>query len=169
MRSEAQRQASRVNGARSKGPKSPEGKAVSRFNGLTHTLCATQAVLPGEDPAAFRAHRDALFDEWQPMSYTRALLVERLAIASWRLHKAVTAESALRARDADDAVRAYDNERHAAVDRAVDRFEDDPRAHPRTLLQSTALGIDRLIGAWEISTPPSRAGRPPGPSGTTGG
>ena len=147
MRSEAQRQASRVNGARSKGPTSPEGKAVSRFNGLTHTLCATQAVLPGEDPAQFQAHRDALFDEWQPMSYTRALLVERLAIASWRLHKTVTAESALRARDADDAVRAYDNERHAAVDRAVDLFEHDPAA-ALSLLHSTAPGIDRLISAW---------------------
>ncbi len=141
------RQASRINGAKSRGPTSPEGKAITRFNGLTHTLCATQAVLPGEDPAQFQAHRDALFDDWQPMSYTRALLVERVAIASWRLRRAVTSESALRGRAADDAVRAYDAERQAAVDRAVDRFEDDPRA-ALSLLEYSALGIDRLVAAW---------------------
>ncbi len=147
MRSEAQRQASRVNGAKSRGPTTPEGKAITRFNGLTHKLCATQAVLPGEDPAAFQARRDALFDDWQPMSYTRALLVERLAVASWRLRRAVTSESALRARAADDAVRAFDSDRLAAVERAIDRFEDDPRA-ALTLLQSSALGLDRLLTSW---------------------
>ncbi len=147
MRTEAQRQASRVNGAKSKGPKTPEGKDAVKFNGLTHGLCAVQAVLPGEDPAEFQAHRGALFDDWQPMSYTRSLLVERLAIASWRLRRAVTSESALRARAADDAVRAFDGERQEAVERAVDRFEDDPRA-ALTLLQSSALGIDRLMAAW---------------------
>ncbi len=136
MRSEAQRQASRINGAKSKGPTTPEGKAITRFNGLTHTLCAVQAVLPGEDPAEFEAHRDALFDDWGPMSYTRSLLVERLVIASWRLRRAVTSESALRARAADDAVRAYDDQRQEAVERAVDRFEDDPRA-ALTLLRSS--------------------------------
>ena len=147
MRTEAQREASRINGAKSRGPTSPEGKAITRFNGLKHTLCAVQAVLPGEDPAEFQAHRDALFDDWQPMSYTRSLLVERLVIASWRLRRAVTSESALRARAADDAVRAYDDQRQEAVERAVDRFEDDPRA-ALTLLRSSALGIDRLMAAW---------------------
>ncbi len=112
MRSEAQRQASRINGAKSRGPKTPGGKAITRFNGLTHTLCAAQAVLPGEDPAQFQAHRDALFDDWQPMSYTRALLVERVAIASWRLRRAPSlSEASLRGRAADDAVRAFDGER----------------------------------------------------------
>ncbi len=147
MRTEAQREASRINGAKSRGPKTPEGKAITRFNGLTHTLCAAQAVLPGEDPAQFQAHRDALFDDWRPMSYTRSLLVERLAIASWRLRRAVLSESALRGRAADDAVRAFDGERQEAVERAVDRFEDDPRA-ALTLLRSSALGIDRLMAAW---------------------
>ncbi len=147
MRTEAQRQASRVNGAKSKGPKTPEGKDAVKFNGLTHGLCAAQAVLPGEDPAEFQAHRDALFDDWRPMSYTRSLLVERLAVASWRLRRAVLSESALRARAADDAVRAFDDQCRAAVERAVDRFEDDPRA-ALSLLEYSALGIDRLVAAW---------------------
>ncbi len=55
--------------------------------------------------------------------------------------------AALRGRAADDAVRAFDAERHAAVERAVDRFEDDPRA-ALSLLESSALGIDRLMAAW---------------------
>ena len=53
-----------------------------------------QAVLPGEDPAEFEAHRDALFDDWRPMSCTCPARRAALAIASWRLRFAVTSESA---------------------------------------------------------------------------
>src|SRR4051794_31607217 len=45
--------ASRENGRKSRGPKTPQGKQRSKFNRLQHGLCAATTVLPGEDPAAF--------------------------------------------------------------------------------------------------------------------
>jgi hypothetical protein len=130
--------ANRNNAKRSTGP---NNTARTRFNNLKHGLRAEEVVLPGEDPAAFEAERRAWTDDWKPRSHTRAVLVERAAVASWRLRRAARAESALRARLADDAGRAFDSEAQLRVERAGDRLEDDPKA-ALSLLEATALGID---------------------------
>ncbi len=146
QRSEAQRQASRANGAKSKGPTTPEGKAVSKFNGLKHGLRAEHVILPGEDPAAFEAERQAWFHDWNPPSHTRAVLVERAAVASWRLRRSVKAEAAFLAERADTAAYAFDSDRFARVERALARADVDPVAAV-TLLEIDAHGLDRLIAS----------------------
>ncbi|HWE38812.1 MAG TPA: hypothetical protein VG406_19845 [Isosphaeraceae bacterium] len=146
QRSEAQRQASRINGARSKGPITPTGKTVSRFNGLKHGLRAEHVVLPGEDPLAFEAERQAWREDWKPVSHTRAVLVERAAIASWRLRRAVKAEAAFLAERADAAGYAFDLERFNRVERALARADVDGVAAV-TLLELDATGLDRLIAS----------------------
>jgi hypothetical protein len=60
--------ASRKNGARSRGPKTPEGKARSARNALKHGLRAEKyIVLPEEDAAAFKALEATLFEELAPV------------------------------------------------------------------------------------------------------
>ncbi len=146
MRSEKQRQASRANGAKSRGPKSPEGKAVSKFNGLKHGLRAEHVVLPGEDPAAFEAERRAWIDDWNPISHTRAVLVERAAVASWRLRRAVKAEAAFLAERADNAGYAFELERFNRAERALARADVDAVATVM-LLGLDAHGLERLIAS----------------------
>ena len=121
QRSEAQKQASRINGSKSRGPITPTGKNTSKFNGLKHGLRAEHVVLPGEDPAEFEAERRAWIGDWNPGSHTRAVLVERAAVASWRLKRSVRAEAAFLAQRADTAGHAFDFERFGRVDRAVSR------------------------------------------------
>jgi hypothetical protein len=59
--------ASRKNGAKSRGPKTPEGKARSAQNALKHGLRAQKyVVLPDEDAAAFEALEAALMEELAP-------------------------------------------------------------------------------------------------------
>ena len=147
MRSEKQREASRQNGAKSKGPTSPGGKAISRFNGLKHGLRAEQVILPGEDPAEYEAEKRAWFDDWKPASHTRAFLVERAAQAAWRLRRSVRAEAALLRDRADTATSALDVERLARVERAIGRIGDDPKGSV-TLLELDATGLDRLLASW---------------------
>src|SRR3954454_1794751 len=147
MRPELQRQASRINGSKSRGPKSPETKSVTRFNGLKHGLRAEQIVLPGEDPAAFEAEKQAWLNDWKPMSHTRAVLAERAAACSWLLRRATAAEGTMRRHAAEHAAQQFDTERLARVERAVRRFEDAPRA-ALSLLECCATGLDRLIVSW---------------------
>ncbi len=144
MATREQIQANRRNSRLSTGPKDT---SLSRFNGLKHGLCAAQVGLPGEDPAEVQAEFDGWHNDWRPMTHTRAVLVDLAAVATWRLRRSIRAGSAVRARLADDAGRAFDSDRLAAVERAIDRFEDDPGA-ALSLLQSSALGIDRLLTSW---------------------
>ncbi len=72
--SPARAAASRKNGARSRGPKTAQGKARSAQNALKHGLRAQKyVVLPDEDAAAFRALEAAL---------TAATLSEHLGVGS---------------------------------------------------------------------------------------
>ncbi len=146
VRSERQRLASIANGSRSRGPR-PENRERVKLNGLVHGLRAEQLILPGEDPAEFEALRRALHDEWDPATLTRALLVDRLALAAWRLRRATRADVAYRRVTAEGTVAASDAERRRRVDRALERIFDEPTAALADL-ESHALGLDRLTTAW---------------------
>jgi hypothetical protein len=62
--SRARAEASRRHGAKSRGPKTPGGKALSSQNALKHGLRAQQCVvLPGERASAFDALKAALLEE----------------------------------------------------------------------------------------------------------
>ena len=59
--------ASRRNGAKSRGPRTPEGKARSAKNALKHGLCAQRNVVLGdEDLDEFEALEAALMAELAP-------------------------------------------------------------------------------------------------------
>jgi hypothetical protein len=143
-RSDLQREQSKINGAKSKGP---ADRSKVRFNGLKHGLRAEQVVLPGEDPAAFEAEKQAFFDDWQPRSHTRAVLVERAALASWRLRRCARVEAARLRKLAAKAARAFDGANEILEARARERFEDDA-AGGAALLIDNPFGLDRLIFWW---------------------
>src|SRR5437773_10467151 len=66
MLTDRQIEANRQNAQHSTGPRTPEGRAAVRLNGLKHGLCAETVVVPGEDPAAFEAMLDGYRAEYQP-------------------------------------------------------------------------------------------------------
>jgi hypothetical protein len=94
--SPARAAASRRNGAKSRGPKTPEGKARSAQNALKHGMRAQQCiVLPGERAAAFEAFEAALLAELAPEGALQAVLAQRVVAASWRLARAERLEAEL--------------------------------------------------------------------------
>ncbi|MEO8373128.1 MAG: hypothetical protein ABI806_28340 [Candidatus Solibacter sp.] len=83
MATSAQLTANRANAQRSTGPRSLEGKSVSRFNALKHGVDAASIALPGEDPAAYQAFADA-YDQTYPLhSVMHRFLVDSLIRADW--------------------------------------------------------------------------------------
>ncbi|MGH6895570.1 MAG: hypothetical protein ACREJ5_03355, partial [Geminicoccaceae bacterium] len=94
--SSARAEASRKNGAKSRGPKSPEGKARSAQNALKHGLRAERfLVLPEEDATEFKAFAAALLVDLAPVGALQAVLAERAVSAAWRLARADRIESEL--------------------------------------------------------------------------
>jgi hypothetical protein len=95
--------ASRKNGAKSRGPKTPEGKARSAQNALRHGLCARQTVVLGdEDQEAFEALEAALMAELAPRGALQTVLARRIVAATWRLERAERMEAELFAQQARD-------------------------------------------------------------------
>ena len=87
--SNARAEASRRNGAKSRGPKTPEGKARSAQNALKHGMRAQKyVVLPDEDAVEFQALEAALLDELAPEGVLQTVLARRVAVAAWRLARA---------------------------------------------------------------------------------
>jgi hypothetical protein len=84
MSTTKQIQASRANGAKSKGPATPEGKLVSSRNSTRHGLFAETIVLEAENTARFVELVESLFEEHNPRTPTERLLVENIAAARWR-------------------------------------------------------------------------------------
>ena len=94
--SNARAEASRRNGAKSRGPSTPEGKARSAQNALKHGLRAQKhLVLPDEDAGEFRALAAALIEELAPAGALQSVLAQRVAIAAWRLARADRIETEL--------------------------------------------------------------------------
>ncbi len=87
--SNARAAASRRNGAKSRGPKTPAGKARSAQNALKHGMRALRyVVLPDEDGVAFQALEAALVEELAPVGALQLVLARRVAMAAWRLARA---------------------------------------------------------------------------------
>ena len=83
-----QREASRINGAKSHGPTTDEGRKRSSMNALKHGLTSTtQVVLNNEPREEFDLLRQGYFDRFQPADPVELDLVEQMVAASWRLRR----------------------------------------------------------------------------------
>jgi hypothetical protein len=96
MRTDKQIEASRINGAKSQGPKTPEGKAKSAQNGNRHNLAGGHIVLlSNESPDEFIAFCNGYLDAFAPANFVERDLVNQLIAASWRLARISAMESAI--------------------------------------------------------------------------
>jgi hypothetical protein len=99
MATDKQIAANRLNALKSTGPKTPEGRAAVRLNGVTHGLFAQTLVLPGESVSDFTALLESYEAEHAPATPTEEDLVVQAAMAMWRLRRLYHAEAAFLARE----------------------------------------------------------------------
>ena len=154
MPSELQSQTSRLNGAKSRGPRTDAGKSNAARSRYTHGMLSKTIVIEGENASRFTALLNALRDELQPQSGIEDGLVEDLATCRWRQRRLLSMETACltgEIRRQDPEAAAHSNAGRAVIalsslssgTRALDlinRYElRFKRQYNRTLQQLFAL------------------------------
>jgi len=169
----AQSEASRANGALSRGPTTDAGKARSAANAPapSHGLRGTGpfAFLPGEDPAAFDDLLADLLTTYAPADAAERHWVEEVAHAMWRRRRLHALEARVLGHLLSDEDEAPSTRLPslATLARYLGRLERDLRLAHAELAR---LREDRLARTPEpeLGDPPAAAPRPTRPAGTTG-
>ena len=122
MPTDLQSETSRRNGAKSRGPRTPEGKAISSRNATRHGTVCKAIVVEGEDCARFAALLASLRADIEPRNAIEDGIVEDLAACRWRHRRVLAMETACLTRE----VRRQD---------------------PETAAEAPAIRVARAIGS----------------------
>jgi hypothetical protein len=87
--------ASRANGRKSRGPITPEGKAISSQNSRTHSLTSGMVCLTNEQQPIFDLLLNGLLEDFKPTNTAQTELVNELASIRWRQRRFLQIETAL--------------------------------------------------------------------------
>ncbi len=109
MRTEKQAAASRVNGGKSKGPRTAEGKARAARNALIWGLSSVNGVgfLPGESRVEYDLLREEHLAEFDPVGVMEGLLVTEVLDCNWGIRRAGTVEVGIFAQSVADTDERY--------------------------------------------------------------
>ncbi len=95
MTSEKKKAANKRNALSSTGPRSLEGKNRASMNALKHGLLSSKVLLPGEDAEEYENLQHEIFSALCPSDKLKEILVARIGIMLWRLHRACQIEAGL--------------------------------------------------------------------------
>jgi hypothetical protein len=136
MSSLKQIEANRLNAKKSTGPRSVEGKAVSRMNALKTGIDAESLIIRDEKANDLQALADEYMDRFQPATPEERFYVDTLIRDDWQLRRFARA---------DAQIWEY------ACDHAYELDEDNPLAQVFNLKSQTFLRLQRRIDAAERS------------------
>jgi len=112
--------ANQRNAQKSTGPRTPQGRVVSKLNALKHGILSKQVLVQGlilqESERELKALHGRFWEDLQPEGPLEEMLVDQIVTAHWRLRRALVAESAEIALSVGDATRDQ-NGRGAGLDR----------------------------------------------------
>src|SRR5579862_143033 len=127
MASAAQIAANRRNSQKSSGPRTAEGKAVSRYNALKSGLHARSMVILGESAEELEEVAENYRREYRPATPMEHFLVDAMITADWHLRRLRGIEGELWAQEALAAgglAEAYARDRaFSRLDRRMDAAE----------------------------------------------
>jgi hypothetical protein len=86
-------ESARANGAKSKGPKTDQGKLRSRFNALRHGLAARTVCLTEKERPIFEAMVAAYEERFRPADTVEEDLIEQMCVAKWRQRRCWSMET----------------------------------------------------------------------------
>jgi len=95
MSSALKSETARINGAKSHGPVTPEGKARSAANSRRHGLASASILMDGESAEDFQQLRADFLNQFHPQTAVETDLVDVMAISRWRLRRLLAIEAHL--------------------------------------------------------------------------
>jgi hypothetical protein len=98
---------------KSGGPRTPQGKARSKFNAVKHGLLSKCILLPGESAAEYKSLLNGMLDDFQPQGTLETVLVDNLATLFWRKHRLSLAEYAEISKKTEFSARDFVAKQHA--------------------------------------------------------
>jgi hypothetical protein len=156
IRTARQAATSALNGAKSHGPKTSEGKATSSLNSVRYGFSAAHLLLPGENPDAYEEFVSEWFTSLAPSTMPEAASVAQLSDTAWKLERLSRVENGrMRARLEEELEKTaefkrYDNTRMAlAMVRgfveAVEAIPSPPKDVERT--SAFLAGVESTVNA----------------------
>ncbi len=94
MATPAQIAANQANAQKSTGPRSEEGKQVSKMNAVTHGIFTTIPIAQIESENEFKLMLQEFIDLYQPRDCHELILVEKTVLALWKQKRLAIAEAA---------------------------------------------------------------------------
>jgi hypothetical protein len=171
MATPQQIEANRQNAQRSTGPRSPDGKAVSRFNALKSGIDAQAEVIPGEDPGNLEALIAEYQDRWATHTPERRMLVDTLVNCEWMLRRLRRGEAQFwKFKDEKTFTKtAYPEGRildygDKVYDRLQRRLNSIHRNYHRALTELQHLEDNDAAGQPQETPAPPPMPTPPGPA-----
>ena len=160
--------ANRRNAQRSTGPRTAEGKAVSRRNSLQSGIYADrETVLPTEDPVALIELRDEYYSHYQPDFPAERCLVDSLISDEWLLRRFRRVEGELlteaNAEISQSAERFCIGTSYRDNERTLERLQRRVNATRKSYLKT----LEALAALQAEAQPPAPAARPPVPMSQT--
>ena len=93
MPTKAQLEANRRNAQKSTGPRTPEGKAVARFNALKTGISAQAEVIPSESPEDLEALISQFYGQFHPAAPDECGLLDIVIRNEWLLRRMAVVEA----------------------------------------------------------------------------
>ena len=89
--------ANRRNAQKSTGPKTPDGRAVSKMNAVKHGILSKQVLVRGlnikENSRELEELYERFWQQYSPVGPVEEMLVDQIVTTHWRLRRALRAES----------------------------------------------------------------------------
>lgn len=95
MTTEAQSIARRENGAKSRGPTTAAGKAISRLNAMKHGIYSEVTSIDGESDAELVALGKRLRADLAPVGELELILADKIVSTAWRLRRLTGLEASM--------------------------------------------------------------------------
>src|SRR5260370_37164710 len=104
-------ESSRINGAKSYGPNTDQGRQAVVLNAVTHGLTAKTVILQNEPTEEYQVELLNYFDYFRPQGMPEQRLVHQLVAAGWRLARYAGVESGLFNETMDQQTERLDRKR----------------------------------------------------------